>query len=373
MSRFRQTGFSLIELMIAILLASITAIVVLNVLSNYQRRSVALVGRNDAQISAAVGIYAVEKEVRMAGAGLTLPNGQLCSVGVNISYDGDTVSNGAPLMPLRIIDGGTGPDSVEMIRSDSNFGVAPTRIVATMASSGAELDVDGLAGLAAEDLIMVGAPDGSKICTLMGMTDATADGSGWDLEHASDTEGAALFNPADPSTAFTTPMAYDVRDVVVNMGTYGVRRYGVVCNDGLAPTASNNCDLGWYNPLAIDTPTLANISSLTPQIIELQAQYGIAPAGSQVVDEWVDATADSGTDWAAPSLANQARIKAVRISIVARGNQDGTEVAPASLVLWDDPGDDNDRVRALGAGERRFRYQVLTVVVPLINTIWAGV
>jgi hypothetical protein len=29
--------------------------------------------------------------------------------------------------------------------------------------------------------------------------------------------------------------------------------------------------------------------------------------------------------------------------------------------------------RALSTAEQRYRYQVLTVVVPLINVIWAGV
>jgi type IV pilus assembly protein PilW len=372
MSRTRQSGFSLVELMVAILLAAVTAIVVLTVLSNYQRRSTALIGRNDAQISAAVGLYAVEREVRMAGAGLNLPTGQMCPVGVNIVYDGDVISDGQPLMPVRIIDGGAGPDSIEIIRSDSQFGAAPTRLVSAQASAAADLRVDGLAGFSAGDLVMVGASDGIKICTLMGVTGTTADGSGWFIEH--DTAGeASEFNPADPTTAFTTAVAYDISDVAINLGRFGIRRYGVTCNDGAVPGANNNCDLGWHNPMAVDPPTLADISSLTPQVIEMQAQYGVAPAGSQIVDEWVDATDASGTDWENPSLANQARIKAVRISIVARGNRDGTDLAPASLVLWDDPGVGNDRARALSNDERRFRYQVLTVVVPLINTIWAGV
>jgi type IV pilus assembly protein PilW len=370
MTRVRQSGFSLVELMVAILLAAVTGIVVLTVLSNYQRRSTALIGRNDAQISAAVGLYAVEKEVRMAGAGLNLPTGQMCPVGVNIAYDGAVVSDAEPLMPMRIIDGGAGPDSLEMIRSDSQFGAAPTRLVTAQAGAAGDLPVDGLAGFEAGDLLMVGASDGIKICTLMGVTGMTASGSGWLIEHDSGTGGAADFNPADPSTTFATAVTYDISDVAINMGRYGIRRFGVFCNDGAAPSASNNCDLGWFDPLAIDAPALANISSVTPQIIELQAQYGIADAGSQIVNDWVDAT---GADWAAPTLANQARIKAVRISIVARGNRDGTDLAPASLVLWDDDGTDNDRVRALSADERRFRYQVLTVVVPLINTIWAGV
>lgn len=375
MTRVRERGFSLIELMIAILLAAITAVVVLNVLTSYQSRSNTTAGRNDAEISAAISMYAVEKDIRMAGAGLTTPRGPLCRVGVNISWDTTTVSNGAPLMPVRIIDGGAGPDSIEIIRSDSDFGAAPTRLVALMASATANLSVDAGVGLQSGNLMMVGASDGSKICTLMQLSAApTANGSGWLLPHASG--GANHYNPSSPSTSFTNAISYDVRDYVMNMGTYGIRRYGVLCNDGAAPSATNNCDLASWNPLDDTAPALgdAKSSSISPQIVELQAQYGVSDtATSPTVTAWVDAT---GATWAAPpDIDTVRRIKAIRISIVTRGNREGTAVAaPTSVVLWqDDPADPSTaRTRAFGTAEQRFRYQALTVVVPLVNSIWSG-
>jgi type IV pilus assembly protein PilW len=371
MTRLRQHGFSLVELMIAILLASITAIVVLNVLTSYQSRANTTVGRNDAEVSAAISLYAVEKDIRMAGAGLTTPRGPLCNVGVNSAWNGAVASNGAPLMPVRIIDGGAGPDSIEIIRSNSDFGVAPTRLVALMASATAQLSVDAGVGLRNGDLVMVGASDGNKICTLMQLSAApTANGSGWLLSHAS---AGTNYNPADPSTVFSTAVTYDVRDNVVNMGTFGIRRYGIVCNDGLAPAANNNCDLASWNPLAVPAPDLTNVASVSPQIAELQAQYGVsATANSSTVTDWVDAT---GGTWAAPADINAVRrIKAIRISIVTRGNREGGGVSPASVLLWqDDPADPSTaRTRALTTAEQRFRYQALTVVIPLVNAIWTG-
>jgi type IV pilus assembly protein PilW len=368
--RTRHSGFSLIELMIALVLASITAVVVLQVLTSYQARKTTTVGRNDAQMSAAVGLYALEKELRMAGAGLTIPNGMLCAAGVNIAYGGAAVSDGAPLMPLRIIDGGAGPDTIEVIRSNSDFGAAPTRLIGTMASATATMGVDSMAGLTDGDLVMVGASDGSKICTMMQLSQApTANGSGWILTHGS---GASNYNPADPTAVFTNAISYDVRDKVVNLGRFGIRRYGVICSDGTAPAATNICDLGSYDALATPTPALADIASIAPQVIELQAQYGIAPAGSQIVNSWVDAT---GATWAAPTVIDQRRIKAVRIAIIARGARQGPAVSPDKLRLWEEdtvmgtPAVD----RALTAEEQRFRYQVLNVVVPLVNIIWAGI
>lgn len=363
-----QQGFSLVELMIAILLASITAIVVLHVLTSYQRRTATLLGSNEAQINAAVAVYSVEKEIRMAGAGLGTPvggpaadpGGRLCGdLGINIAdNDGGVLSSGAPLMPLRIIDGGVGPDSIEILRSDSQSGAAPARLVQTMASVDADIRVDALLGLSEGDLMMIGAPNGTKRCTMVRIADApTANDSVWVLEHASGDFGA-------------NEVAYEVNDAVVNMGQYGVRRFSVLCNDGAAPSASNNCDIGWYDALDVPDPadaTLAVLNSLAPQIVELQAQYGIAEGNRDTVTSWVDAT----DDWAAPDADEVKQIKAVRLSLVARAARDGNEVAPAALGLWDDEGDDNDRSMALDDAQRRFRYQVLTVVVPLVNVIWA--
>jgi type IV pilus assembly protein PilW len=294
----------------------------------------------------------------------------LCAAGVNIAYGGAAVSDGAPQMPLRIIDGGAGPDTIEVIRSDSDFGAAPTRLIQAMASPTATMGVDSMAGLTDGDLVMVGASDGSKICTMMQLSQApTANGSGWILTHAS---GGSNYNPADPTAVFSNAISYDVRDKVVNLGRFGIRRYGVICSDGAAPAATNICDLGSYDALATPAPALADIASIAPQVIELQAQYGVAPAGSQVVDSWVDAT---GPTWAAPTVINQRRIKAVRIAIIARGARQGAAVSSDKLRLWEeDTVMDTPAVdRALTADEQRFRYQVLNVVVPLVNVIWAGI
>lgn len=364
----RQKGFTLVELMIALLIASITAVVVLNVLVNYQTRQQTLSGTDDAAISASLGMYAIEREVRMAGAGYTSALGMRCPQGVNIAYNGAAIVNGGQLMPLQIVDGAAGaPDQINVIRSDADLGLAPANVVTAMVSAISNIIVDSNAGFAANDLLLAVSEDGSQPCTVMQLTAAPAiSGANWSLAHAS----TSPYNPANPAVVFTTAATYQLRDGIVNLGTFGTRRFEVVCNDAGAPAADNNCDLKWYDPLALGAAaTLANTESVVSQVVDLQAQYGVAPAGSQVVNEWVDATGA----WAgAPSAANIARIKAVRVSIVTRGNQEGGQVGPASVVLWDEAAP-SERTRAFNAAERRYRYQVLTVVIPLINVIWAGI
>ena len=63
-----------------------------------------------------------------------------------------TVSDGAPRAPLAIVDGGAGPDRIEVLRSDSGFGAAPATLVQNMAGPGDELTVNSNLGLVAGDL-----------------------------------------------------------------------------------------------------------------------------------------------------------------------------------------------------------------------------
>jgi type IV pilus assembly protein PilW len=363
--RRRCDGFSLVELMIAVTLAMVTVFVVMQVLFVYEGSKRTVTGGNDAEINAAIGLFQVEREVRMSGAGLTLPSGLACGAGINVYYDDAVVADGAALTPLTIIDGGTGPDALRVVRTDSSFGPAPTRIVKAMPNASSILTVSGNAGLTAGDLFLVAGADGDKICTLMQMSsDPQATGNGWNLNHHS---GEWLYNPPNPDTAFTVSEAYDVGDVVINLGRFGLRTFEVLCNDGEAPGPTNSCDLVTYDALAMPAPALADVDSLASQVIDVQAQYGVAPVGSQAVSEWVDAT---GADWTDVSAANQARIKAVRLAIVTRGQREREAVSPAALVLWD-AGQPTERTRALSSDEQLYRYKVLRVVVPLVNVIWA--
>lgn len=368
--RARSRGISLVELMVAVTLALVTVIVVMQVLTVYEARKRTTTAANDSRIGASVGLHMIEREVRMAGAGLTLPAGFACPEGINVYHGGATISDGEPLAPLSIVDGGNGPDRIRVLRSDSGFGVAPATIVQNMANPASVISVNSSVGLAAGDLAVVGGADGSKTCTLMQMSAAPeALANGWELSHAS--VAGAPYNPAAPGAAFADALAYEVGDIVVNLGRLGLRTYGVVCNDGAAPSASNTCDLASWDAIAgPDDPVLAQVDSITPQVVNLQAQYGVAPADSQTVDEWVDAT---GATWAAPGAADQARIKAVRVAIVTRGdNLEREVVSPEQLVLWDD-GPDGAATMPLAGDERRYRYSVLRVVIPLVNVIWAGV
>jgi type IV pilus assembly protein PilW len=116
-------------------------------------------------------------------------------------------------------------------------------------------------------------------------------------------------------------------------------------------------------------------------IVNIQAQYGISTiASSNQVNQWVDATGI----WAAPTVANRNRIKAVHIAVVARNgllekdvvtlpcttNQGTINNGPCA---WDDT--NLDAAPAIDLSNdpnwQNYRYRVFETIVPLRNMIWS--
>lgn len=347
-------GFSLVEIMVGLVIGMLAMIVVMQVYALFEGQKRTSTGGSDAQTNGGVALFTLEREIRMAGYGMTNPNGLLCPKGINIYYNGTTVSDGASLAPVTIIDGGTGPDKIIMVRSDSGFGAIPTSIVKQMPTPSSELTADGPAGLNQNQMFLVGDPAGSKVCTLMQMSqDPQKTGNGWNLQHNS---GSYPYNPPNPANVFTDAPQYTIGDIIINMGNFVHRRYEILCDH-----------LTEVNPTVVTSPyTCTNTTLLVDQIVNIQAQYGVATAGTQKVNEWVDAT---GTTWAAPTGDNVKRIKAIRIAVVARSPQFEKEVvSPTSISLWS-----GGPSMSLSTDQQHYRYKVFETIVPIKNIIWANI
>jgi type IV pilus assembly protein PilW len=398
-SHRRQCGFSLIELMVGLVIGLIAILVIGQVLAAFEGNKRTSTGGGDAQTNGAAALAVLEQEIRMSGLGMITPGKQgvpgnlFCPLGVNIYYGGKTISNpgakpsdGGLLAPVRIIDGGTGPDAIIVVRGDSEFDALVNTVKTN--STPPVITIDSNLGYGSPgQLFLVGAADGSMVCTLMQLsTAATASGNNWNLEYAS---GANFpYNPPDPTKAFATFPTYGAGAKVLNLGfspspgsgltnltayrTFMYRRYDVLwCGASLPP------QLSMVDPSQTPGPyTCANVQPLMDQVVDLQAQYGIAPATSQTVTEWRNATGV----WAYDVLtaAQITRIKAVRISIIARSPQYEKDlVSPATLdAPWiagglDDPAPQYSTT-AKDVNGRHYRYKVFTTVVPIKNVIWGN-
>jgi type IV pilus assembly protein PilW len=321
-------------------------------------------------------------------------------LGTNVFYDGTVRSNpgalpsdGGILAPVRIIEGASGAsDEIVIVRSDAEFGNLAMQVRSVdLASSPPNLTVDSWpdstsGALRLGQVFLLGKADGSKVCSLLQMTKATNVGAGlapWKLEFGYNPTSYP-YNPSTP-TVFASFPTYGDGDVIVNLGDsakyvaatqegnlsvgragFVYRRYGIHCDKLAAVDPSQTA--GPYD--------CANTTPLVDEIVDIQAQYGIAPAGSQSVSEWRNAT---GT-WAFNSVAaaDIARIKAVRISVVARSPQyekpdpsySGGHVSPATLDLWVKVNAGDDPAPVYTVPDRDYRYKVFTTIVPMKNVIW---
>lgn len=389
MGRVGQRGFGLIEIMVGLVIGLIAIMVIGQVAATFEGQKRISTGGSDAQTNGAVALTTLISELRMAGFGLTVPglgtataNGTLlCPLGINIYYDGTIVSNpgagpadGGIVAPVRVVNGAAGAsDELIVARSDAELGVLATNVqvsvVPPVVRVNSNMGFDQVG-----QVFVIGAANGSKVCTLLQLSKtATANGDYWDLEFAA---GGTKYNPANPAATFATFPSYGVGDKVVNLGLrpalgnsllsqrgFMYRRYLVV-DDRLV--------IADQSQLPVSTAyTSANTTPLVDEVVNIQAQYGIALAGSQTVTQWVE---PAGPTWGSTSLtaSDINRIKAVRIAVVSRSAQfDKEDVSPATLSLWTkiNPGDDAPPTYAVP--DRKFRYKVLTTVVPMKNVVWS--
>lgn len=71
-SGIRQAGFSLVEIMVALVIGLIVSAVIAQVMSVYGGQKRTTSGTSDAQTSGTLGLYSIQREVQLAGYGLPL-------------------------------------------------------------------------------------------------------------------------------------------------------------------------------------------------------------------------------------------------------------------------------------------------------------
>jgi type IV pilus assembly protein PilW len=372
-------GFTLVEIMVGLVIGLIASVIIFQVFSVSERQKRTTTGAADAQSSGAIAMRMVERDVQMAGWGIEEKTFGACTTIYSYYNDGATAGSVPGLQGLVasavITDGASNaPDSVAISYFDNpanmNFKFALTSLTASQspANGASDLLVGSSYGCVANNLML--AKQGAN-CTLMQITSVTTnpDGSAV-LKH--DTGAAPTFNP--PATYitsnawpyYTTGATVQCLPLSKNYKGLFTRTYRVNRTAATQP---------WH--LELLEPNSAGVVQTLPiasDIVDLQAEYGVADAGSQDVTSWQKATGA----WASPlSAANTARIKAVRISMVARSGEyekpdsSGSCVATTSAMAagWSswatfDP-------TKYSADWQCYRYKVFETVVPLRNIIWA--
>lgn len=364
----RQRGLTLVELLVGLTAGLVVLLVVTQVMQNFEGQKRTSTGGNDAQTNGAVALYLLEQDIRMAGYGLFGPEHALCPMGINVYHSGGgsgaVVKNAMTFLPIKIKDGGADkPDLITTMRSSAEFGAIPISIVKTMPTPSSIVTANSSGGLQNGDLFIVAARDGGKVCTLMQMSQPPqTTGNGVNLNH--NPGESSPYNPPNPENVFTIAPTYDINDVVVGFGNQPSigKRFSVGCDHLVQSNPTEISD----DELELDSESGCTKSSpLVAQIVDLQAQYGVASnsATPMEVDRWEDATGA----WANPSAADSKLIRAIRIAVVVRHPYYEREaVAPTPLPDWVGEATVN-----IVEGSPNYRHRVFATVIPLRNVIWA--
>jgi type IV pilus assembly protein PilW len=345
----RESGFSLIELMIGMTIGLIAAAVIIQVMSFFEAQRRSTTGTADAQTNGGIAMYSISREAQMAGFSL-LPSTDSPLECVTLTDPGAT---GMAISPVSITDGVaasgvSASDSITIRYGLSDTGGAGTQIDSLAVGPPAVATVKSSLGCVSGDAVLVSNGPSCMITTATGVSATPIT--------------VTLANAAGVSAGSNLACLGKWREV-----TYAVN-----------PATGNLDRTERVNGALVATPVTSVVG-----VVNLQAQYGIsAAANSNQVVQWVDA---SGGTWAAPTLANRNRIKAIRIAVVARNPKIELETVtaacsaldsanPTGLCAWGGTSTSPAPAIDLSPGDpnwARYRYRVFETIIPLRNMIWS--
>lgn len=362
--RIRQSGMSLVEIMVAVLIGMIGILIITNAYitgENFQRSTL---GESGAQTNGLVALYTIERDARTSGYGLNnsgaLGCGQIYwyfdpSYSSNIG--GGTLPN-LTLAPVLITVDATAsvPNMLTIMYSREAERMMPTTINTFNASS-SEVSVDGVDGFKQNDLIIL---VGSSGCTLGKITQVQSGPQKLQLN-------PGISAPQNPPSWGSFPTDYNGGDAVMNLGDPVVRTY--LIGNGKLRVAETLFSTGAFTPV-----------DLVDGIVDLRAQYGkdnginngtvtqaVYAANDGIVDSYDTVTPTTGTAWL--------QVLSIRLGVLARignyekpsgANCDATAVAPT----WTGGGFPAVDIATVTSQDRCYRYRVFETTVPLRNMIW---
>jgi len=397
----RQSGMSMVELMVAMAIALIGTIIIFQVfeVSEGIRRTTTSGG--DAQQNGAIGLYVIENDLRNAGMGFNDTTYAGCNATAFDSTRAPTNFT-LPMVPISISGGvaATAPDSLSIFYGSQYLVANATTLTAAMGSATANVKIipSGRYGFRTGDLLLLFQP-GTANCELMEVTalpgsdEITHNATAYTLDWVTTGPVAATsrFNPAGGSFQFGGVGAAATR--VFNLGN-PYDKNGVFNLNGPSTPVYNT-----YAIVGNELRTSSKFSgaaavAIADNIVHMRALYGLDDginnntvtinpvfvAGDGLVDRFVDAAT-----FDAMAVKPWQYLVVIRVVLVARsvnaekpsggGVCDTTTVATAptwsgtafavapfnlqtSLDLSADP------------NWQCYRYKAFETSIPLRNWIW---
>lgn len=373
-------GFTLIELMVAVALGLVTTVIIAQVLLQSEGSKRSTTGGADAQVAGSLALFALQRDLEMAGYGMAgMPDALGCPVVGQ--YNGTSVSgfqgSSDPLVPVLIGAGASASasDTVSIWSSGkANFSV-PIKLTETHDQNGTSFVVASTMGVASGDLLLaVPSPWTGGNCVVMAATSGSVD-SDTVITHGNT-------SPWNSNTSANLPAAgIPAGSALFNLGATPLRRtYSI-------DTSTWSLQVADFQASSSSRTTRSQF----PQIVLLKALYGKATTANGVVTKYESATPTSNDQWQL--------VRSVRLVIVARSGQYEKEAVTTSSPQWEvgpqvagmttttcrgqasatcvdldvsASGSTNvlDPKGVSAPAWQHYRYKVFDTVVPLRNMVW---
>ena len=401
LARCPSRGFSMVELMVAMVISLIGVIIIFQVFETSEGVRRTATSGGDAQQNGAVALYFMERDLRNAGMGIN----DTIYAGCNMigSDSARTTPNFPPLgnpmilAPAFITAGANAqtPDQLTVFYGSQNQVVNSTTLVANMVLPTSPLTVQTRFGFRPGDLVLLLEPGSGKNCAFMEVTSLPGAPSN-QINHDPGTytlsagaSVAARFNPAaGMGVTYGGAITANVTRVF-NLGNL---------HDDINFPASQNVTVPVYNlySIANNTLTVSNafvisggvpaVNSVADNIVHMRADYGVDDGvnDGSVTYNTVYAPNDGIVDRYISAAPNWSQVIAVRVAVVARSALaekpaaglgapcDTTTVAPTWSGNTGAARSFDLSTIPLPAGVtwQCFRYRVFETTVPLRNWIW---
>lgn len=363
---FSQAGFTIVELMIAVVLGLLTVLIVSQVLLQAETRRRTIASGSDAQLNGALSLYTLQRDIQMAGYGSNaIPAVMGCKL--NRQFGSTGTARQTPLAPVVITAGANGdPDQITVMQARTRQASMPmlTKEIHN-AKSSESFVVDSSMGVNVGDMMAIAPATitdyASSDCRLFQVAGNTL--STTNIPHAqSTTTGQGSWNHANTFSA-------DMPDksVLINMGSPVLRTYSVSAQQNLVAS-----DVSWAD--GIEPPP----QNLFAQIVNMQALYGKDTNDDGAVDTYNKATPTTPAGWQ--------QVLTVRLVVVARSAKRELTNVTTAQPTWDvgtqytygdvTPAECNGASKCVTLKVnhlpdwQRYRYKVYDTVVPLRNVLW---
>ncbi|HEX2530451.1 MAG TPA: hypothetical protein VHK70_03170, partial [Burkholderiaceae bacterium] len=251
--RRRHLGFSIVEIMVGIVISMLAVLVIMQVYTVFEGRKRTATGGSDAQTNGSVALYTMDRDVRLAGYGINLPQALGCKV--NALYN-DKESHLSPstkpftLTPVEVTDGAGGlPDTIRLLYSGKGKFSLPARVITDHPAEADNFFLNTTVGIEPNDLMIAFEP--GKDCTLLQVTDIPS--GNVQILHSN---GKSPWDPPGGLNIFP-PGGYSTNAMLFNLGSLIIHSYSL--------DAGNNLQLANYLS-ASDTD---EILTLFPNIVNL--------------------------------------------------------------------------------------------------------